>query len=183
MPTDLILTMAVTDARASDLERVFLLHYPRIARTIARVVRDHARAEELAVDVFLKWSRRGPTPSDEAATLGWLLKTAVRMGLDELRRQARRGRYEHLLAAFRSVPATPEDVRAAREEQVRVRVVLAALRRRDAELLIWRSQDMTYAELAAILQINPTSVGTLLHRAQQRFKQKYEARYGRTEPI
>ncbi len=40
-----------------DLDMMFLAQYPRIARVIASVIRDPARAEEIAVDVFLKWSR------------------------------------------------------------------------------------------------------------------------------
>ena len=41
----------------TDLETIFCAEYKRIARVIARVTRDPARAEELAVEVFLKWGR------------------------------------------------------------------------------------------------------------------------------
>jgi RNA polymerase sigma-70 factor (ECF subfamily) len=41
-----------------DLERIFAAQYERVARIIARVIRDRARAEELAVEVFIKWSRK-----------------------------------------------------------------------------------------------------------------------------
>jgi hypothetical protein len=36
----------------ADLEIVFRAQYERIARLIAGVIRDHARAEELALEVF-----------------------------------------------------------------------------------------------------------------------------------
>lgn len=51
--TDLIDAVAAPEA-AFDFEAVFRAHYPRIARVIARVVRNDARSEELAVEVFLK---------------------------------------------------------------------------------------------------------------------------------
>src|ERR1700682_477636 len=74
-----------------DFEATFRAHYDRIARVIARVVRDPARAEELAVEVFLQlW--RNPQAQGEN-TEGWLYKVAVRKGLDEVRRRARRRRY------------------------------------------------------------------------------------------
>ncbi len=80
-PADALLPVAAADS-APDLEAAFLAHYGRVARTLARIVRDRARAEELAVDVFLKWSRRGlPGWPNEAGGIGWLLKTAVRTGL------------------------------------------------------------------------------------------------------
>ena len=70
-----------------DLETIFRAQYERIARVITGVIRDPARAEELAVEVFLKWSRNPQAQGDEA--VGWLYRAAVRAGLDELRRAAR----------------------------------------------------------------------------------------------
>ncbi|MDP6582177.1 MAG: sigma factor, partial [Vicinamibacterales bacterium] len=61
-----------------DLEAVFRAHYGRITGVIARVVRDPARAEELAVEVFLKLWREPRAQGDKAT--GWLYRTAVRQG-------------------------------------------------------------------------------------------------------
>ena len=169
--------VAVQAVGGADVEfdATFVAHYARIARVIARVVRDRSRAEELAVDVFLKWSRH-PEAKGEAA-VGWLCRVAVRTGLDELRREARYRRFERLTRVFRS-PPTPEEIRATDEEQRRVRTVLGRLRRRDAALLLLRADGLTYDELAATLRINPASIGTLLARAQRAFRQEYVRRYG-----
>ena len=158
-----------------DLETIFVAQYARIARVIARVISDPARAEELAVEVLLKWSRHPSAQGDQASA--WLYRTAVRAGLDELRRQARRERFDRLLHVFGSSP-TPEDIRAAREEQQQVRDVLRRLRPRHAELLVLRSHGLSYEEIASALRLNPTSVGTLLARAQQAFRKEYVKRYG-----
>jgi RNA polymerase sigma factor (sigma-70 family) len=158
-----------------DFEATFRSHYERIARVIVRVVRDPARAEEIAVEVFLKlW--RSPGAQGERAG-GWLYRTAVRKGLDELRRTTRRVRKERLLGLVRRVP-TPEDIRSATEEQERVRQVLAVLDPRQAELLLLRSHGLSYDELAAALDLKPVSIGTLLNRAQQAFRKEYLKRYG-----
>jgi RNA polymerase sigma-70 factor (ECF subfamily) len=45
-------------------------------------------------------------------------------------------------------------------------------------MLILRSQVFSYEELAATLNLNPASVGTLLSRAQQAFRKEYTRRYG-----
>jgi RNA polymerase sigma-70 factor (ECF subfamily) len=158
-----------------DLEAVFAAQYARVARVIARVIRDPARAEELAVEVFLKWSRR--PRAQGAGSQGWLYRTAVRTGLDELRRQTRRGRYESLAGSTRAAP-TPEEIHASQQDHERVRAVLAALQPRQAELLLLRSEDLSYAELASALDLNPASVGTLLSRAQEAFRKEYIKKYG-----
>jgi RNA polymerase sigma-70 factor (ECF subfamily) len=151
-----------------------------LARVIGRVIRDHGRAEELAVDVLLKWSRHPGAHGDGAEA--WLYRTAVRAALNELRRQARQDRYERLFGVFVDhAPApTPEDIRSAGETSAQVRGVLRVIRRRHAELLILRSHGLSYEELASSLGLNPASVGTLLARAQHAFKQEYTRRYGTT---
>jgi RNA polymerase sigma-70 factor (ECF subfamily) len=177
--------LSVNEARLAhddrfDLETRFQAQYPRLARIIARVIRDPARAEELAVDVLLKWSRHPSAHGDQAE--GWLYRTAVRMALNELRSESRRSRYEYL---FRFIPSgwvrsapTPEDVRAANEESENVRAVLGVIQPRQAELLVLQSHGLTYDELASSLNLNPASVGTLLSRAQLAFRKEYTRRYG-----
>jgi RNA polymerase sigma-70 factor, ECF subfamily len=171
---------AVVEGKADDapfdFEAVFRDQYERIARVIARVVRDPARAEELAVEVFLKLWRNRRAQGERAE--GWLYRSAVRMGLDELRRRTRRARYESFLRFGRATP-TPEEVYDSNEEQERVRSVLAAIGRRPAELLLLRSQELSYDEVASVVGINPASVGTLLSRAQDTFRKEYLKRYGK----
>jgi RNA polymerase sigma-70 factor (ECF subfamily) len=159
-----------------DFDTVFHAHYERVARVIARVIGDPARAEELAVEILLKlW--RNPGAQNENAG-GWLYRGAVRLALDELRKQARRERYERLIA-FAQRPRNPEEAHAATEEQNQVRRVLAAIGSREAGLLLLRSDGFRYDELAAALELNPASVGTLVSRAQQAFRKEYERRYGK----
>jgi RNA polymerase sigma-70 factor (ECF subfamily) len=161
--------------QAFDFEATFRAQYERVARVIVRVVKDPARAEELAVEVFLKFWRSPKAQGEKAE--GWLYRTAVRKGLDELRHRTRRSRYESLLGIGKKVP-TPEDVRSAAEEQERVRLVLARMDARQAELLVLRSHGLSYEEVAAALELNPASIGTLLSRAQDAFRKEYLKRYG-----
>ena len=166
---------AETRAGAFDFEAFFHAHYERIARVVARVVGDHGRAEDLASDAFWKLWR---TPRAQGTGAGgWLYRTAVHLALNELRSGRRRRRYESLAEGPAAAP-TPEEVHAAAEEREQVRQVLARLRDREAELLILRSGGLSYDELAAALDLNPTSVGTLIARAQEAFRKEYVKQYG-----
>src|SRR5262245_12229993 len=123
-PTDAVVGIRFSEAglgdeAETDLETIFCAEYKRIARVIARVTRDPARAEELAVDVFLKWARTPKAHGGHAG--GWLYRTAVRAGLRELRSETRRNWYGRL---FSLVPSgrtngsrTPEDVHTVLEQQ------------------------------------------------------------------
>lgn len=127
-----VVEMSFNDA-GLDLETVFQAQYERISRIIAGVIRDPARAEELAVEVFLKWER---TPKAQGeGTEGWLYRTAVRSALNELRRQTLRRRHERLLGFLtrgRTGGSTPHEIYAAQEEQERV------LRTRVHHAAVWR---------------------------------------------
>lgn len=165
-----------TDLRSFDFEAVFHADYPRIARAVARVIGDRARAEDLAVEAFWRLWRTPHAQSPDAG--GWLYRTAIRLAIDELRRRARRARYEPFLSLLTRTPRTPDDLFSAAEAQGRVRAVLAALAPRQAELLLLRSDGIPYDELAATLSIHPASVGTLLSRARAAFRKEYVKRYG-----
>jgi RNA polymerase sigma-70 factor (ECF subfamily) len=169
------------NAVPSSFEEIFRTHYARIARVIARIVHDPGRAEELAAEVFWKYLRgRGAAhgTADESPG-GWLYRAAVRKGLDELRSQKRQEKYRPLLS-FLGLAASPspEQLHAAIQEQAQVRAVLAVLKRRDSELLVLRSEGLSYQEIAGILRLNETSIGTLLRRAQDAFRKEYVNRYG-----
>jgi len=166
--------MEVSDT--DGLDAIFRAHYERIARVIGRVIHDQARAEELAVEVFLKWWRNPHAHGEHAE--GWLYRTAVREALDELRRRTRRNRFERLFSFVRESPKTPEHLYAVNAEQHRVRGVLEALSRRHAELLLLWSQGFSYQEIAVSLPVSSDYVGSLVKRAQNAFRKEYLKRYG-----
>ena len=166
-------------AAETGLEAIFRAEYRRIARVLARVTRDPARAEELAVEVFLKWERTPRAHGEHAR--GWLYRTAVRTGLKELRAETRRARYERLFVWVpqgRSESGSPESLHAESEGQRQVRRVLSGLPRRQAALLVLRSEGLSYSDLAAAIGVGPGSVGTLLARAQRAFRKEFVSRYG-----
>ncbi|HJZ48290.1 MAG TPA: sigma-70 family RNA polymerase sigma factor [Roseiflexaceae bacterium] len=68
----------------------------------------------------------------------------------------------------------PQDEYLRREERERVRAALARLPERTAKLLVLRYAGLAYTEIAAALQVAPSSVGTLLVRAERAFIQTYE---------
>jgi RNA polymerase sigma-70 factor (ECF subfamily) len=158
-----------------DFEAFFHAHYPRIARAVARIAGDHGRAEDLAIEAFWKLSREPRAQNENPG--GWVYRTAMRMALNELRRAHRRARYE-LLASFLPGLRTPEELHAATEEAAQVRLVLAVLPARQAELLLLRFDGLSYEELASTLDLNPASIGTLLSRAQRAFRKEFVKRYG-----
>ena len=64
----------------------------------------------------------------------------------------------------------PEQEIILAEQRREVQDILAQMKPRSAQLLILRYSGLTYAELAAVMKINPASVGKMLARAQDEFE-------------
>ena len=161
--------------RLNNVEALFAAHYAALARVIYRVVGDSGTAEELAAEAFWKLHRNPPRSDDNLA--GWLYRTGLRLGLDHLKKRKRRAHYE-ALARWPGPVENPEEELARVEECVRVRLVLAAMKREQAALLVLRSEGCSLSEMASILKLNASSVGTFLARADSAFRKEYVKRYG-----
>jgi RNA polymerase sigma-70 factor, ECF subfamily len=166
--------MPVADATA-DFETLFATHYEGVTRAVARVLHDQSRAEEIAADAFARMFQHAASSGPYAGA--WLRQTAIRLALDELRRRARWSRYQKALR-WVGVAPPPDQLFAAEQEQGRVRAVLASIPSRDSELLLMRYDGSSYEDLARLLGVQPTSIGTLLRRAQHAFRKEYVKRYG-----
>ncbi len=160
----------------AQLEILFCAHFERITRVIVRVIDDQARAEDLAVDVFLKWKRSPQAWGPKAE--GWLYYTASREAIDEWRRQARRHRLERLASWFGVAPRNPEQQYKANLEAVQVRATLASLKQRDAQALLLWAEGYGYREIAEAIECHFNNVGSMVSRAQDAFRKEYVKRYG-----
>jgi RNA polymerase sigma-70 factor, ECF subfamily len=159
----------------ADLEALFHQQWSRLCAALYRFTGDPAEAEDLAMEAFVQLWQRPPANTDNLG--GWLYRVATRLGLNRLRAAARRGRYELNAGRDDLAPATlddPENETGRRQERARVRAVLAEMDERQARLLLLRHAGFSYQEIAAALELNPASIGTLLARAEQAFSKAYE---------
>ena len=155
------------DAR-SDLETVFRRDYALVVGVAARVLGSRDEAEDVAQEVFLSFSRSS-VPAAEAR--GWLSVAAAHTALNLLRSGRRRVARETAVAADPVVRDVADDV-VTREERARVREALARLPRTSATALVLRHSGLSYAEVAAALDLSPGSVGTTVRRAESALRKE-----------
>ena len=158
-----------TEVRA-DLGEVFRRDYPLVVAVAARVLGSRDAAEDVAQDVFLSFSRSA-VPADEAR--GWLSVAAAHTALNTLRSTRRRAAREETAAAVGPavVPDVAETV-VVLEERRRVREALARLPHKQAVALVLRHSGLSYAEVAAALDLSPGSVGTTVRRAESTLREE-----------
>jgi RNA polymerase sigma factor (sigma-70 family) len=167
-----------------SFEQLFLAIYPRLVAILRRMLGDCGRAEELANEAFLKLYTTVLPPAAKKNLPGWLYRTAMNFGIDDLRTRSRHRRLEQEASRAQSSSSSHEDglqhvLRA--ERQKRVRTVLARLKPESAQLLLLRATGHSYREIAAHLEIPGASVGTMLIRAEAGFEKCYLELFGETD--
>jgi RNA polymerase sigma-70 factor (ECF subfamily) len=156
-------------------EAAFRLLYERNARAMIafchRFVRDAARAEELAQDVFVKLYRSADRYRPEARFKTFLYRVATNHCLNEVRRgeftaRAAAGGDQADLDALPSGAAGPHDEAVARSLERAVVGLLGSLpEKQRAAFVLCRFEGMSYEEIAETLETSVSAVKSLIHRA------------------
>jgi RNA polymerase sigma factor (sigma-70 family) len=153
----------------ADLDPVFRAAYPRVVGVAARVLGSRDEAEDVAQEVFLGFARSA-VPAGEA--MGWLCVAAAHTALNHLRSGRRRSVREEAADDGRAVSPDVADAVVTLDERRRVRAALARLPRRQAVALVLRHSGLSYAEVAAALDLSPGSVGTTVRRAESALREE-----------
>jgi RNA polymerase sigma factor (sigma-70 family) len=160
------------DALSPAFESLFRAEYARVVGIAHRVLADQAMAEDVAQDVFISFYRAHPAQAPYAPA--WLHAAAAHAALNALRGRDRRSRREAAEAVPVDAAAVddPAETVAASETRDEVRAVLARLPERSSAMLALRYAGLSYAEIAAALDVRASSVGTLLRRAEDAFRRE-----------
>ncbi|MCB9645861.1 MAG: sigma-70 family RNA polymerase sigma factor [Deltaproteobacteria bacterium] len=156
-------------------EMLFQRHKRGVLAHLRRYVRDPARAEELAQDVFLRvYTTKSYTPDTRFRT--WLYRVATNVALNELRRPEHQQRLESMDAKAEGAPGSrealpnpapnPEGALAGAQLAGRIHGALAALpENQRAAFLMARQDALSHEEIAHALSTSVSAVKSLIHRA------------------
>jgi RNA polymerase sigma-70 factor (ECF subfamily) len=154
-------------------ERLFREYHATLVRYLTRRLGDRDWAEEVAQETFVRALRQDTIVNERS----WVFAVAHNLVRDGARRDARNRRHLELLAAesredqVESVDLTLERAQSA----AFARKALDGLSERDRQALLLKEEGLDYGEIAEILQIEKSSVGTTLSRARKRLAESYEA--------
>lgn len=155
---------------------LFDAQFRRIHRYLDRLSGDPELAADIAQETFMKLYQRGSPPDTPEA---WLITVATNLFRNERSKHARRSRLltpergEDLLA---DPPASPSNAIEGAGDAGRARLAIDSLPERERRMLLLRAEGYSYRDIAAVLEIEETSVGTLLARAKRAFREHYEGR-------
>jgi len=154
-------------------ERLFVTYHAMLVRYLTRRLGDRDWAEEVAQETFVRALRQERIVNERA----WVFAVAHNLVRDGARRDERNRRHLELLQAEaheREGESAGEQGVEQAERMAMARRALAQLTERDRHALLLKEEGLDYQEIADVLGIEKSSVGTTLSRARRRLAEAYD---------
>jgi len=177
-------TEAVLIARAqagdhAAFETIFNHYQTAIYNYIYRLMSSSEDAYDMTQDTFLKAYLALPKTSDDLRVGAWLYRIATNVCLDELRHRklVKWQPWEAFVSVFHPTQVSkdsPERDCINRENNEEVQLILEKMHPKYRMCLVLREyHDLSYDEIAEVLNTTRAAVKSLLFRAREEFRQVY----------
>ncbi len=173
---DAELMLRVKDGDGASFGVLLEKHRLSVVHFLYRMVQNHAVAEELAQEVFLRVYRSRSTYEPTAKFTTWLFRIATHLALNSLRDGKNEKAQERLDDDSSGMPGRQVSDRKptveaalvyeSRLEEVR-RAVATLPEKQRAAVLMHKYQEMEYSQIAKVLNCSESAVKSLLFRAYE----------------
>lgn len=185
---DVRLMLEVRDGNAAAFEELMRRYQNRLVTVLEHLVGKRGQAEDLAQEVFLRVyrARESYVPGSKFST--WLFTIANNVAANSLRSRSRRrevqvtsnddddrepASLEQLAQAASGLMPTRQLDKAELRDVVRAALETLSERQRLAVLLC-KFEDMSYADIAAAMDLSPKAIKSLLARARDNLREVLE---------
>jgi RNA polymerase sigma-70 factor (ECF subfamily) len=171
-------TSAESAAAEPDLTTLVRDHSTLLYRVALSLLRNPAEAEDVVQDVFVRVLEHRGDLSDVLALRPWLVRITWNLALDRCRRvqKVRTEQMDDLFAASLASADLPID--QALSEAGQIRQVLAAMEKlpkKERQVLLLSAVDeLSAAEIGAVVGRSESSVRSLLFRARAHLRQRLQ---------
>lgn len=162
-------------APVTEFETLVAEHGPAIRRVAASYEHDPGLAEDLTQDMLVAIWRAWPRFRGEASARTFVLRIAHNRGASHALTQSRLPRSTDQIPDMQSPDGSALD-RAERQEQAdRLLAAVRALPLGQRQLVTLALEGLSYAEMAAVLDISSNLVGVRLNRARHALSKQLAA--------
>ena len=193
---DVRLMLEVRDDNAAAFEELVLRYQNRLVTLLEHLVGSREQAEDLAQDVFLRLYRARKRYVASAKFATWLFTIANNVASNALRDQSRRHEVTLQLRDSGPLGARPLDVmiqassgqmpaRQLDKAEIRdvVRLALESLNERQRmAVLLSKFEGMSYADIAAAMELSPQAIKSLLSRARCQLREVLQPYFENGDP-
>jgi RNA polymerase sigma-70 factor (ECF subfamily) len=181
---DAALMLRVKQGDRSAFEDLVNKYRPPVMNLVYRTLPDATEAEDLAQHVFLQVFKSAHRYEVSAKFSTWLFTIARNLCLNEIRRRSRHPALsldetapdndEHPLRQVEdSRTFSPPDLLQHGELEAKIDEALAELpEKQRTAILLCRGEELSYEEIAGVLDCSVSATKSLIHRGRETLKQK-----------
>jgi RNA polymerase sigma-70 factor (ECF subfamily) len=170
------LTRPLHPAAESRFRETYEAHRAALHRYLVRLAGDASLAEDVTQELFVRLWKEMTTAGEPANVRPWLYRVATNLVIDHGHRRRRTLAFI-LPSAFATPDAPSRDPDVERDVARRqlVRRALDRLPEPMRQCLLLHHEGLTGKEIALVLGVKPSYVGTLVLRAHDRFRRECAA--------
>jgi RNA polymerase sigma factor (sigma-70 family) len=168
LTNDHALMLAVRDGELDALGVLFERHHGPLFGFLLKLTGDRTAAEDLTQIVFQRMLKYRHTYRNEGSFTAWMYHLARRCAADHFRRATAAAHVTDPAVINEHIDETPHAAQqaASRDDHALLQAALARLDREDREiLLLARFQELSFADIAAILECSAGAAKVRAHRA------------------
>lgn len=166
----------------SAFKELVILFQDKVFNTALGLLQHHTEAEDIAQEVFIQVFRSVEKFKGESLLSTWIYRITVTRSLDHLRSKKRKKRFvflQHLFGDNNMPVYEPEDfnhpgVLQENKEEAAILFKMIALlpEKQRTAFVLNKVEELSYREIAAILDTSESAVDSLLQRAKQNLRKK-----------
>jgi RNA polymerase sigma-70 factor (ECF subfamily) len=189
-----LIELIINENNQSAFTELVNRHQSLVIRTCLGFVSTHADAEDLAQEVFIEVYQSLSGFRNEAKLSTWLYRIAVNKSLNFIRKN-KRDKVLHSIESFfsgsskkneileieDSTTLTPENKMQAKEEKLMLKEAINSLpENQRIAFILSKYQDLSYKEIAEVMNVSLSSVESLLFRAKANLQKKLISKIKKT---
>lgn len=154
---------------SEKITTIFQETYPNLCRFLESIVGRGHQAQDIAQESFLRLCQAEFGQISTTEIRFWLFRVARNLALNEINKgKTRAGLWHHLTGIFRLREPDPAEILEQSERHNRVMELLNVLPEHQRSALLLREQEeMSYREIALILNVSEGKVKIDIFRARQ----------------
>jgi RNA polymerase sigma factor (sigma-70 family) len=160
-----------------NFEDLYNNHYRELFCFAHQLTGCRYKSEDLVHEAFVRLFYEGNKGAQIQNSRAWLYKVLLNFHLTKATTEKRRA---ELLQSNENADISEDDIHKQYSQQEKERIVVEAMKQlpeRDRNILILYRRGLTYDEMAEVLEMNKTSVGTTLARAIEKLQNNLKKNY------
>jgi RNA polymerase sigma-70 factor (ECF subfamily) len=181
---DAVLMLRVSEGDIAAFETLVEKYKQPVFNMVCRTLHDAAEAEDVAQNVFIQVHKSARRYRVTARFSTWLFTIARNLCLNELRRRSRHpaesldqpspeDEHQPSRQVEDAKAVRPPDLVLRRELEAKIEEAIAALpEKQRTALLLCKEEELSYDDMAEILECSLSATKSLIHRARETLKQR-----------